>query len=327
MVRTLSPGGLIRIKALPSIYQEFQLSRKDVKCVSIMELLNIPSISAIVNVALEDKKTASLAAALRILEEENLPLYNDFVEVLERTLNIRRGDWDNELRLLYRLLLLNMLLNMRKDDILNSYFEQLDEVRNIAERLRDLLRDIDGISTTLCRDSPLCIKVMIQPKKRAHSLKNEVDGILKALNTTEQWARELRSGSLTSPKHFIAVAFMTVFGLPEESEILLDQIKTSLKEWYDRLYERIYKQLMNLQQKLSQLPIRPLENIKKEIPIRIESLGAVDGAGKEISDVLREVKELVRDYNKVISKIEEHKRDIQTQLEDILDSINKLKEV
>ncbi|RLG75768.1 MAG: hypothetical protein DRO12_05120, partial [Thermoprotei archaeon] len=327
MGHTLSPGGLIRIKALPSIYQEFQLSHRDVKCISIMELLNIPTISAIVSVALEDKRAVPLAEALSILEEENLPLYNDFVEILEKTLNIRRSDWDNELRLLYRLLLLNMLLNTRKDDILNLYFELLGGVKNIAERLRDLLGEIDSISTTLCRNSPLCIKIRIQPRGRAHSLKDEVRGILEALSITEQWARELQSGSLASPKHFIAVAFMAVFGLPEESEILLDQIKAQLKEWHDRLHEKIYEQLKDLQQKLSQLPVRFPEDIKKDIPIRVESLRAVDSAGGTISDVLREVEDLVKDYSRVLGEVEEHKRNIQTQLKNILDGINKLKEV
>jgi len=326
MRATLSPGGLIRVKALPSIYQEFQLQRRDVKCVSITELLKIPIISAIVSVTLEDKRGAPLVEALSVLEEENLPFYNDFVEILEKTLNIRRSEWNNELRMLYRLILLNMLLNMRKDGILNSYFELLDRVKNITEGLRDLLEEINSISTALCRNSPLCIKIIVQPRDRVHSLNDEIRGILEALSITEQWARELRSGR--SVEYFIVVAFMAVFGLPEEDGRLLNRIEASLKEWYNELYEKVYEKLRDLQQKLGQLPIEfPSDIEKRELPIRIESLRGIDSASDTISNVLGEVGDLVKDYSRVFNEVEEYKHNIQTLLKRALDDINKLEEV
>ena len=326
MRSTLSPGGLIRVKALPSIYQEFQMQRRDVKCISVMELLKIPIISAIVSVTLEDKRGVPLVEALSVLEEENLPFYNDFVEILEKTLNIRRSEWDNELRMLYRLILLNMLLNMRKDDILNLYFELLNRVKNITERLKDLLEEINSTSNNLCKNSPLCIKITIQPRDRVHSLNDEIRGILEALSITEQWARELQSGRYG--ERFIVVAFMAVFGLPEEDGILLNRIEASLKEWYNGLYEKVYEKLRDLQQKLNQLPIEfPSDIEKREVPIRIESLRGIDSAGDAISNVLGEVEDLVKDYNRVFNEVEECRHNIQTLLKRVLDDINRLEEV
>jgi len=328
MKDVLSPGSLVGIKSLPSIYQEFHLSRK-ARCTSIMGLLNIPTMSALVDVALEDKKAVPLEEALNILEEETLPLYEDFAEILEKTLDVRKSHWDVALRLLYRLLLLIKLLNARKDNILKLCSEQTEKVKDTADKLRALLKEVDKVSETLCQSTPVCVKIEIRPNNKTSSLKDEVDGITKALDVVKQWAEDLHSGHLTSPEHFIVAAFMTVFGLPEQKERLQDQIEEELKKWYEDVYEKIYKQLTELQQKLYQLPPKVLQDLNKQIPIyiNIESIKSLDNAKDTLNDILKEVEDLVKDYNEAINKINQHVLSIRKQLENTLNKIKELEKL
>lgn len=316
---SLLPGGLIKVRSLPSIYQEFRKR----KCKSITKLLDIPLISNIVKVALEDKKNLPLEDALGILVEEELPLFDDFVEILEKSTGIRYGDHHDAIRLLYRVLLLNMLLSLRKVDVIALLLEKTSVVKEISHRLKELLEDIERISNNICRELPLCIRVTVRPRDRSHTLEDEIRGILSALNTVEKWSEDLKSGRNISYDKFLLLAYMAVFGLPEEDRMLLTQIHEVLKRWYDGLHDKVYEQLSSLQQKLRQLPIQ-LGSSRKSIEIVISSLDDLDTANHKLSEILNEVDTAVGEYDEALREVEEAKRGLQTTLENILEKINKL---
>jgi hypothetical protein len=79
--------------------------------------------------------------------------------------------------------------------------------------------------------------------------------VLKALTEIKQYA----NGQELSPheKIFWPVAFITTFGLSgnngRHKDQLLDQLDEELKEWYDKINDKIYKRLSEIQQKISQL--------------------------------------------------------------------------
>lgn len=318
---SLSPGGLIKVKALPSIYQEF--SRRGSRCKSITKLLSIPVISDIVRVALEDKKDLPLEDALKILEEEELPLFNDFVEILEKSVGIRYSDYSTVIRLLYRVLLLNMLLSLRKDDVVTLLLEKASAVKEIGHRLKELLEDIERISNDICRGLPLCIKITVRPRDRSHTLEDETRGILSALDIVEKWAEDLKSGRDIGYDKFLSLAYMAVFGLPEEGDMFLVQIQDILKKWYDGLHDKVYKQISSLQQKLRQLPMG-VGSSRRIIKIVIGSLNDLDNANRKISEILNEVDTVVREYDEALKKIEEAKRSLQAVLENVLEKIDRV---
>jgi len=317
---SLSPGGLIKVKALPSIYQEFH--RRD-KCKAVTELLNVPIISDIVRAAIRNKRDLPLADALRILEEEDIPLFNDFVEVLERSTGIRRSEYSTAIRLLYKVLLLNMLLSLRKDDVMTLLQEKASKIKAVGERLNELLEDIKKISDNMCRELPLCIKIVIRPKDKTHTLEDEITGVLSALEEIEKWLGDLKSGKDIGYNRFLSLAYMAVFGLPEEDDALLEQIHKALEGWYGDLYHKVYERLSSIQQKLRQLPIQ-LGGRKKTIEIVANSLDDLDNVEHRLSEILNEVNTVMKEYEDTLREIEDAKTSLQTMLEKALNAIEKL---
>jgi hypothetical protein len=332
---TLSPGGLLRISSLPSIYQEFHKSHKEVRLESVPELLNNSLISSIGEVALEDVNKAGLEDALGILNNDPLPFYDDFEDVLRKTFGVSGGEKE-EFSLLYRLFLLTKLLVMRKDDVLRR-LPGVDRIMDLAKKLLDLLGEVDSVSSALCRDTPLCVQVTIGPENRAKSLKDEVEGVLKALTEIKQYA----NGQELSPheKIFWPVAFITTFGLSgnngRHKDQLLDQLDEELKEWYDKINDKIYKRLSEIQQKISQLsplfqkggvvnvpgpisrePINIRVNTFKDLKDDVETAG--------LGEILTEIGQILEKYRSTTNMIEEDKREIKRALEYMKDGINKL---
>jgi len=320
MQLSLSPGGLIKVKALPSIYQEF---RSRDKCGVITKLLNIPTVSDIVRVAIRNKRDLPWADALGILEEEDLPLFSDFVEVLERSTGIRRSEYSTAIRLLYKVLLLNMLLSLRKDDVMTLLQENASKIEAAGERLNELLEDIKRISDNMCRELPLCIEIVIRPKDRLHTLEDEIRGVLNALEKVKKWLEDLKSGKDIGYDRFLSLAYMAVFGLPEEDDALLVQIHKALEEWYEDLHHKVYVQLSSLQQKLHQLPMQ-LGGRKKPIEIVVNSLDDLDNAERELSEILNEVDTVMKEYEEALREIEETKMSLRTMLENALGKLNRL---
>lgn len=319
----LLPHSLIRVEALPSIYQE--LHKRTAGTRVIADLHNVYIISAIVKAALEERETLPLEDALgKLLLEGEIPFYDDFVDVLAVNLNISRdGRQEEALRLLYKSLLLTALLNIRRNDVINSYTELSRRVRDAATSLKNLLEEVNKVSESLCSGTPLCVKVRIQAiSPISHGLEDEINSIIDVLEVTDSWVKNIQSGYQVSPEDFMALSFITVFGLPERGQLLW-MIEEKLREWYKEINDKVYVRLKGLQEKLSLLPIKGVQG-KKEIPLTISSLKHIDGIGKRFDEVLNDVRDLASRWSHLQEDIEQQLSTIKAKLRDLRDRLREL---
>jgi len=210
------------------------------------------------------------------------------------------------------------LLNMRKGDIANMSKDGASKIKQAGERLEELLNEIENISKNLCKEHKLCITVLISSgEKNPHTLRDEVGGILSAMGELEAWIQDIQADKDIGYDNFLSLAYMTVFGLPDEKDWLLGQILKELEEWYKELHDKVYTPLLSIQEKMGVFP--RLQNLtEKVIEIPIRSRSELEEASHTLSDVLNEVKGIADRYEEIVKEINKIFADLRLNLNNVL---------
>jgi len=333
MRASLTSGAMIKFRSLPSVYQEFQVQRRVVRPEITRLLSGSPLLNLILQVATEDIKDKPLSDGISQLEEHSLPLYNDFAEILSRTFGIERTGWEKELQILYRTLLLYAIIAHRKDEIINMFEDKYKRVEGSINRLSELLNDIDNLTQKISERIPVNLSISFGRLSRGvgTSLSDELTGILQILEKIKTWAYQLKEGYSEGEDLLGAVAFVTLFGLPEEQDLLLNQLEERLRKWHEELHESVYNTLNELDETLSNTDVERVltEPPEQRIPLQfnISSIEDVENVGREINELTNEIDKLVAEYKGVKQELQEGISSLKQCLGEIKQNISNLKEL
>ncbi|MEM0463624.1 hypothetical protein [Pyrobaculum sp.] len=324
----LGGGGMIRVRTLPSIYQEV----KDDNLTPILDVAErLQIIDQIMQVTLGDYGD-TITKAFEVLRTEDLPLKWDFADIVKRSFGIDPDYNQDTVVTLYRLYYLLTLIKERHGDIVAMAKEGINRVKNSAKSLLEVLDSIRTVTRQLCESMPLCIGVEISGStKRPHRLEEEVEAVFSVITEIEGALKELESKKSISREQLLELMFFLAFISEGGEETLFSQLEDSLKRWYEELYE-IYRVLESINNTMMDI-LPEYEAIRKGSPIisrpqpkdiRISSLDDIKKAKEELEEIRKEIGEIADGLKRIKDSIAESKKELRSILENIIKDIRSL---
>ncbi|MHA1248597.1 MAG: hypothetical protein ACTSRP_01260 [Candidatus Helarchaeota archaeon] len=330
MQKSLIGGSIIKFKSIPSIYQEFQYQRK-LHCKCIQKILsNSLLIHNMIKLISSKIKNQSFSDIITYLEtNSNIQFYKDFLEILRNTFPLNIEKYENELQYLYKVLILQNLIIERYNEIINNFLNRYQSVDSIIKELNQLIEHIDTTCKKIYQISKM--KINLQYKNLSKSsntnLIDEINGIKKCINELNTWANNIKNKA-ESENQIYAIAFIILFGLPEDDIIFLNQIENKLNEWYENLSEKVKDPLnklynLILNNDLNKILIKQQVNEIK-INYNISSIDDIKTLERYLNEFILEIEKIFQNYNILLSKFDNLSNLINEKLHEIYDSIKNI---